>query len=75
MKTVNFTEFRNHASELLDDVEHGESLIVMRHGHAIAEVTPCVPPIPAWKRPAVRLSGKKSLSVAIIEEREHESLS
>lgn len=75
MKTVNFTEFRNHASDLLTDVEQGETLIVMRYGHPIAEVSPCPQPLPSWKRPALRLATKGKLSVAILEERERESLS
>ena len=32
MKTVNFTEFRNHASDMMTAVEHGETLLVIRHG-------------------------------------------
>ena len=74
MRTVSFTQFRNHASEMLTKVQHGEVLVVMRHGHPIAEISP-VPRSgdeqPSWKRPALRLTGKgKNLSRAILEERE-----
>ena len=74
MRTVNFTEFRNNASLLLSAVEKGEIVIVMRHGKAIAKISP--PEItdneqPSWKKPGLRLISKgKNLSSAILEERE-----
>jgi len=40
MKTVTFTEFRKNASEVLDLVENGESIRVLRHGKAIAKIVP-----------------------------------
>lgn len=75
MKTISFTEFRNHASDLMTAVEHGETLLVIRHGRPIAEVSPATDQPPSWKRPALRLSTKGTgLAAAIIEEREHEAL-
>lgn len=74
MRTVNFTEFRSKASLLLSEVEKGDIIIVMRHGKAIAKISP--PEIkednqPLWKKPGLRLITKgKNLSSAIIEERE-----
>ena len=73
MKTVTFTEFRKNASGLFNEVEHGETLIVMRHGKPIAEISP--PPlderrIPSWKQSGLKLKAKgKSLSRIIIDER------
>lgn len=76
MKTITFTEFRNHASDMLTEVEHGETLIVIRHGRPIAEISPIASQQPSWKRPALRLSGTGAgLAAAIIGEREHEALS
>lgn len=73
MKTVTFTEFRKHASGLLSDVEKGETILVVRHGRPIAEVSPIssTPETgPSWKRPGPRLEVKGvSLSAAILEER------
>jgi prevent-host-death family protein len=75
MRTVNCTEFRNHASDLLNEVERGESLLVLRHGRPIAEVSPAAARQPSWKQPALRLSTKgAALSAAIVEERNHETL-
>jgi antitoxin (DNA-binding transcriptional repressor) of toxin-antitoxin stability system len=74
MRTVNFTEFRSKASLLLSAVEKGEIVIVMRHGKAIAKISP--PELkdndqPLWKKPGLRLIAKgKNLSSAILEERE-----
>lgn len=74
MKTVNFTEFRNNASQFLSAVEKGEIIIVMRHGKAIAKISP--PELlendqQFWKKPALRLIAKgKNLSSAILSERE-----
>lgn len=78
MKTVSFTEFRKHASNLFSDVENGEMLIVMRHGKPIAEIKPLTESSnkPSWKKPGLRLSIKGAqLSSAILEERERESFS
>ncbi len=73
MKTVTFTEFRKHASTLLDDVEKGETVRILRHGHPIAEVTSLpndVSQMPSWKRPGLKLTTKGlSLSKAILDER------
>ena len=72
MKTVTFTEFRKHASEVLDLVEKGESIQVLRHGKAIARVVPAGlrERQPAWKRPGLRLTtAGMSLSKAVLEER------
>ena len=72
MKTVTFTEFRKNASEVLDRVEKGESIRVLRHGRAIAKIVPAGlrEPRPAWKRPGLRLVAVgASLSKAVLEER------
>lgn len=77
MKTVTFTEFRKNASGLFSDVEHGEVLIVIRHGKPIAEVSPVSSSdsLPAWKRPALRFSaGGAGLSAAILGERADEDV-
>jgi prevent-host-death family protein len=75
MKTVSFTEFRNHASDMMTEVENGETILVMRHGRPIAEVSPVAAQQPSWKRPALRLTtAGAGLAAAIIEEREHEAL-
>jgi len=72
MKTVTFTEFRKNASEVLDLVENGESIRVLRHGKAIAKIVPAElrEAKPAWKRPGLRLvASGASLSRAVLEER------
>ena len=72
MKTVTFTEFRKNASEVLDLVEKGESVRVLRHGKAIARIVPAElrEAKPAWKRPGLRLvTAGVSLSRAVLEER------
>ena len=78
MKTVTLTEFRSHASGLLTDVENGETIVVIRHGRPIAEVSPVAGAgerRASWKRPALRLSTKgASLSAAILRGRERENL-
>jgi antitoxin (DNA-binding transcriptional repressor) of toxin-antitoxin stability system len=78
MKTVTFTEFREHASELFSEVEKGSTLLVLRHGKPIAEISP--PSLhrgenPAWRRPGLRLIAKGAgLSAAILQERRHEDV-
>ena len=76
MKTVTFTEFRRNASEVLDLVEKGESIRVLRHGKAVAMIVPVEPreAKPAWKRPGLRLvTAGVSLSRAVREERRSSS--
>ena len=74
MKTVAFTDFRKRASDLITEVEHGETLILLRRGKPVAEVVPFsdqAQRMPAWKQPGIRLRIPGSdLSSAILEERE-----
>ncbi len=79
MTTVTLTEFRKHASGMLTRVENGETIVVVRHGRPIAEVSPVsgrCRPEKSWKAPALRLVAKGGgLAAAILEERSHEGLS
>jgi prevent-host-death family protein len=79
MHTLSLSEFRAHASEMLDLVEKGESVRILRHGKPVAELVPVKPEAPAelprWKKPIknplriVRPDGKTGAQL-IIEERE-----
>ena len=78
MTTVTLTEFRSHASGMLSRVERGETLVVIRHGRPIAEVSPVssAAGVPSWKRPPLRLVAKgRGLALAILAERSDEALS
>ena len=79
MTTVTLTEFRSQASGMLSRVEHGETLVVLRHGRPIAEVSPVSAVAvgePSWKKPGIRLVAKgASLSLAILAERDDEGVS
>ena len=74
MKTVSFTDFRKKASGFIAEVEHGETIILLRRGKPVAEVIPFSDrprKAPAWKTPGIRLKLQGSdLSSAILEERE-----
>jgi len=74
MKTVTFTEFRRRASGMISEVEHGETLVVIRHGKPVAEVSPFTGEslkTPAWQQPGPRLVSRGvTLSDAILAERE-----
>ena len=73
MKTVSFTEFRSRASSLLDDVEKGETVRILRHGRPVAELGPLPGTAsvqPSWKRPGLKLTARgASLTAAILSER------
>ena len=77
MKTINFTDFRKNASSFISEVEHGETIILMRRGKPIAEVVPFTdrqPRTPSWKEPGIHLQiSGRDLSSAIMEEREAET--
>jgi len=74
MKTVTFTDFRKRASGFINEVEHGETIILLRRGKPVAEVVPfsdSSQQTPSWKRPGIRLQIKGGdLSSAILDERE-----
>lgn len=75
MRTITFTEFRKHASDMISAVENGETIVIVRHGRPVANVSPPTDKMSYWKRPALRLPRKNAgLSSAILEEREHENL-
>lgn len=78
MHTLSLSEFRAHASEMLDLVEQGESVRILRHGKAVAELVPVKvqeAALPRWKHPVqnplriVRPDGKTGAQL-IVEERE-----
>jgi prevent-host-death family protein len=74
MKTITFTDFRKRASGFITEVEHGETLVLLRRGRPVAEIVPFSDGAqnrPAWKQPGIRLRTRGSdLSSAILEERE-----
>ena len=74
MKTIPVTDFRKNTSSFIDEVEHGETLILIRRGKPVAEIIPFsgrAQKIPAWKQPSARLQIEGSdLSSAILEDRE-----
>jgi prevent-host-death family protein len=74
MTTLTFTDFRRRASGVLSEVEKGEAFVIVRHGKAIAELSPVGPSIahePAWRRRGRRLVVPgAALSRAILDERE-----
>jgi prevent-host-death family protein len=76
MKTVTCTDFRKKASEFITEVEHGETIVLLRRGKPIAEVIPFTDRhqrAPSWKRPGIALQIQGSdLSSAILKERESE---
>lgn len=78
MHTIALSEFRANASAMIDLVERGETIRILRHGKPVAELVPLkvdMPAkIPSWKRPIeplhiVRPDGKTGAQL-IIEERE-----
>ena len=40
MREVQASEAKTHLPQLLDEVEHGETIIITRHGRAIARIVP-----------------------------------
>ncbi len=73
MKTVTFTDFRKKASGFITEVEHGETLVLLRRGKPVAEVVPYTDEVrhaPSWKGPGIQLKIQgDSLSSAILDER------
>jgi prevent-host-death family protein len=40
MREVQASDAKVHLPQLLDDVEHGETILITRHGRAIARIVP-----------------------------------
>ena len=79
MRLLPLSEFRANASAMLDLVEQGEIVRIMRHGKPIADLVPVKAPelaapdsLPSWKRPfdPVKLPPGVSLSQAVLDERD-----
>ena len=74
MKTVTFSDFRRKASGFITEVEHGETLVLLRRGKPVAEIFPFSDRsrrTPSWKRRGIHLRIRgNDLSSAILDERE-----
>jgi prevent-host-death family protein len=79
MHILPLSEFRANASAMLDLVERGETVRIMRHGRAVADLVPAqagepedADSVPSWKRPfdPVKLPRGASLSQAVVDERD-----
>ena len=76
--SVPLSEFRANASAMIDLVEKGQTVRILRHGKPVAELVPLQPQaeqkVPSWKRSIEPLRylkpPSKSGAQMIIEERE-----
>lgn len=80
MHTIPLSEFRANTAAMIDLVEQGETVRILRHGKPVAELVPVPVPVqeaakvPRWKMPADPLRylkpPSKSGAQMIVEERE-----
>ena len=76
MRQFSLTEAKARLSELLDIVERGEEVLILRHGKPVADLVPVrdEAPVrqPSWKQPfePVQLPPGVSLSQAVLDERD-----
>jgi prevent-host-death family protein len=47
MASVSIRDLRNHGGEVIDRVEHGESIEITRDGRSVAEIRPLEPRRPS----------------------------
>jgi prevent-host-death family protein len=40
MREIGDCELKTHLSEVLDEVEHGQTVVITRHGRVIARISP-----------------------------------
>ncbi|WPB56992.1 type II toxin-antitoxin system Phd/YefM family antitoxin [Xylophilus sp. GOD-11R] len=78
MHILPLSEFRANASAMLDLVEQGQTVRIMRHGKPVADLVPAAADaaptrLPSWKRPfdPVALPEGQSLADAVRAEREN----
>ena len=78
MHVLPLSEFRANASAMLDLVEQGQTVRILRHGRPVADLVPVkaqeaqADSVPSWKRPfdPVKLPPGVSLSQAVLDERD-----
>lgn len=79
MHSLPLTEFRANVSAMLDLVEQGQTVRILRHGKAVAELVPVrsdaePKALPHWKQPItprkVERPDGKTTAQRILEERE-----
>lgn len=78
MHTLPMSEFRANVSAMLDLVEQGQTVRILRHGKPVAELVPVKADepkaLPHWKQPItprkVARPNGKSIAQLIIEERD-----
>ena len=78
MQIIPLSKFRAHAAAMIDLVELGETVRILRHGKPVAELVPLKAEepakVPSWKRPIEPLCylkpPAKSGAQMIIKERE-----
>jgi prevent-host-death family protein len=76
--SVPLSEFRANAAAMIDLVEKGETVCILRHGRPVAELVPMQPAaaqkVPRWKMPVEPLNYLKAPSKSgarmILDERE-----
>ena len=79
MQVLSLSEFRAHASEMLDLVEKGETVRILRHGKPVAELVPLRPEAaepPSYLQPfepVMALPEGYSAVRTLIEERQNGS--
>jgi prevent-host-death family protein len=74
MKSISYTDFEKNTSGFIDEVEKGETIILLRRGKPVVEIVPIAgkkEKTSAWKKPSIHLKTRGGdLSSAILEERE-----
>jgi prevent-host-death family protein len=79
MQVLSLSEFRAHASEMLDLVEKGETVRILRHGKPVAELVPLKPEAaepPSYLQPfepVMALPEGYSAVRTLVEERQNAS--
>ncbi|CDS52772.1 hypothetical protein [Polaromonas sp. CG9_12] len=77
MHTISLSEFRANASAMIDRVEQGETVRILRHGKPVAELVGIKPdpsgPVPSYQRPfkpLLQLPAGYSAVKALLDERD-----
>jgi prevent-host-death family protein len=77
MHTIPLSEFRAHASAMIDLVQRGETVRILRHGKPVAELVPVkadlAEQLPSYKRPfepLLQLPPGYSAVRALLDERD-----
>jgi len=62
MEYLQFTDFRNHSKEYFNEIENGQTYIIIRKGKPVAQINPFHHNSAGWKRSIEKIKLKTNIT-------------